>query len=52
MFEHPLIHLQHKHLVSYCCMMVHLHWVGQRAVDNSQYVDVLVDPIEEETKRR
>jgi hypothetical protein len=29
-----------------------LHWAGQRAVDNSQYVDVLVDPIEEETKRR
>lgn len=29
-----------------------LHWAGQRAVDNSQYVQELVDPIDYETRRR
>ena len=26
-----------------------LHWAGQRAADNSQYVDALVDPVDEKT---
>lgn len=29
-----------------------LHWTGQRAKDNSQYVDAMMGPVVDETKRR